>query len=207
MTRKGIKNLVFDYGNVLVNLDKSLCIRRFEEIGLNNVGELINDSYKAGFFQRHEKGLISGVQFRSYIRSLIENPVTDDQIDGAWNSFLGIIPPSKLEMLLQLRNKYMVYLLSNTNDIHWKWSCEHIFPYNGFTIDSYFEKTYLSFQMKMVKPDSEIFEAVINDSGIDPKETLFIDDSVDNCLTAESLGFSTFVSKPDTNDWCKLFNK
>jgi glucose-1-phosphatase len=206
MTGKGIKNLVFDYGNVLVTLDKQRCIRRFEEIGLHHVDELINDSYKEGFFQSHEKGLITADEFRSHVRALISQPVTDAQIDDAWNSFLGVISPRKFETLLQLRDHYMVYLLSNTNDIHWKWSCANIFPYNGFTVSNYFEKTYLSFEMKMAKPDAEIYQTMIADSGIEPGETLYIDDSVDNCLTAESLGISTFVAKPD-NDWCELFAK
>ena len=100
----------------------------------------------------------------------------------------------------------MVYLLSNTNDLHWQWSCKHLFPYQGFDVNSYFEKTYLSFEMKLAKPDLKIFQTMVEDSGIDPKETLFIDDSVDNCLAAETLGISSFVAEPH-EDWTRLFKE
>ena len=206
MKETGIKNLVFDFGNVLVNLDKARCIRRFEQLGIQNVEELINDSFKEGFFQSQEQGLITSAEFRDHIRELTDKPVSDDDIDDAWNSFLGVIPPEKLMMLLELRKTYMVYLLSNTNEIHWKYSCKHIFPYNGFTINNYFEKFYLSYEMKLVKPDIRIFKTMINDAGIDPSETLFIDDSVDNCLAAESIGISSYVASPD-RDWRELFKK
>ena len=109
-----------------------------------------------GIFMQHEKGLISSAQFRDSIRGQITQEVTDEQIDAAWNSFLVDIPRFKLDMLLKLREKYVVYLLSNTNEIHWKWACEHAFPYRGFRVEDYFEKMYLSYEMKMVKPAEEI---------------------------------------------------
>ena len=106
---------------------------------------------------------------------------------------------------MKLREKYVVYLLSNTNEIHWKWACENVFPYRGFRVEDYFEKIYLSFEMKMVKPDAEIFETVLADANIDPKETFFIDDSEANCLAAQALGISTYT--PQANeDWSHIFN-
>ena len=99
----------------------------------------------------------------------------------------------------------MVYLLSNTNELHWQWSCEKLFPYKGFDVNSYFEKTYLSFEMNLSKPDAKIFQTMIQDSGIDPEETLFIDDSVDNCLAAETLGIRSFVAESN-EDWTRLFD-
>ena len=206
MDGKNIKNLVFDFGNVLVSLDRQRCIEQFETIGLRNVKELVSDSFKDGFFQKYELGLITTEEFRSHIRSLIGRPVTDEAIDAAWNSFLGEIPARKLMLLLELRKKYMVYLLSNTNEVHWVWSCEKLFPYKGFNMNSYFEKVYLSYEMKMAKPDFNIFESLIADAGIDHKETMFIDDSVDNCLAAETLGISSFVAKSN-EDWTRLFTE
>lgn len=205
MNGKNIKNLVFDFGNVLVNLDKERCVEQFENLGLNKVNELISHSFKEGFFQDYELGVISTEEFREHIRSLTDKALKDEDIDDAWNSFLVDIPPRKLMLLLELRKKYMVYLLSNTNDLHWQWSCEKLFPYKGFDVNSYFEKTYLSFEMKLSKPDSKIFQAMIKDSGIDPEETLFIDDSVDNCLAAETLGIRSFVAESN-EDWTRLFD-
>ena len=130
--------------------------------------------------------------------------MTDEQIDAAWNSFLVDIPRFKLDMLLKLREKYVVYLLSNTNEIHWKWACEHAFPYRGFRVEDYFEKMYLSYEMKMVKPAEEIFRGVLEDANLDPHETFFIDDSEANCQGAQALGISTYTVKPG-EDWRPLF--
>jgi putative hydrolase of the HAD superfamily len=204
MKEKGIKNLIFDFGNVLTDLDKNRCVSNFKALGLQHVDSLISDSSKQGFFKDQEKGLITSDQFRDYVRQLIGKPVSNEQIDAAWNSFLVEIPSYRLAMLLELRKKYKVYLLSNTNAIHWKWACKNLFAYKGFTINSYFEKLYLSYEMKMLKPDIEIFQAVLDDADIDPHETFFVDDSAENCRAAQSLGLSTYMPKPG-EDWSGLF--
>ena len=205
MKRKGIKNLLIDFGGVLINLDRPRCIENFKKLGLQNVDELLNVYHQQGIFMQQEKGLVTPAEFRDGIRQMVGKPLTDQQIDDAWNTFLVDIPTYKLDLLLKLREKYVVYMLSNTNDIHWKWSCENVFPYRGFQVEDYFEKIYLSFEMKMVKPDTEIFETVLADANIDPKETFFIDDSEANCLAAQALGISTYT--PQANeDWSHIFN-
>lgn len=205
MKNKGIKNLLIDFGGVLINLDRPRCIENFKKLGLQNVDELLNVYHQQGLFMQQEKGLITSAEFRDGIRSMGGKPLTDRQIDDAWNSFLVDIPTYKLDLLLKLREKYVVYLLSNTNEIHWKWSCKNAFPYRGFRVEDYFEKRYLSFEMKMVKPDIEIFETVLADANIDPKETFFIDDSEANCLTAQKLGISTYTPQAG-EDWSHIFN-
>ena len=102
--------------------------------------------------------------------------------------------------LLELRKKYVVYLLSNTNEIHWQWSCLHAFRYKAFRAEDFFEHIYLSYEMKMAKPDADIFQKVLDETGILPNETLFIDDSEANCRTAEALGISTYTPKAH-EDW------
>ena len=205
MKRKGIKNLLIDFGGVLINLDRPRCIENFKKLGLQNVDELLNVYHQQGIFMQQEKGLVTSAEFRDVIRQMVGKPLTDQQIDDAWNSFLVDIPTYKLDLLLKLREKYVVYLLSNTNDIHWKWSCENVFHYRGFQVEDYFEKIYLSFEMKMVKPDTEIFETVLADANIDPKETFFIDDSEANCLAAQALGISTYTPQANEN-WSHIFN-
>ena len=204
MKSKGIKNLLIDLGGVLVNLDRQRCIHRFQELGLPNVEELLDIQNLNGLLMQQEKGLITPSEFRNGVRDMIGKAVSDQQIDDAWNSFLVDIPTYKLDLLLKLREKYVVYLLSNTNPIHWEWTCEHSFPYRTFKVEDYFEKTYLSFEMKLAKPDPEIFKAVIEDAGIEPKETLFIDDSEANCKAAHNLGISTYTAKAG-EDWSHLF--
>lgn len=204
MKRKGIKNLLIDFGGVLINLDRPRCIENFKKLGLSDADEMLDVYHQQGIFMEQEKGLITASEFRNGIRDKMGKIVTDRQIDTVWNSFLVDIPTSKLDLLLKLREKYVVYLLSNTNEIHWKWACKHAFPYRGFRVEDYFEKIYLSYEMKMVKPDAEIFEAVIDDAGIDPKQTFFIDDSEANCETARTLGMSTYTPQAG-EDWGTLF--
>lgn len=204
MKSKGIKNLLIDFGGVLINLDRERCIKNFKALGLEEVDELLNVYHQQGIFMQQEKGLVTPSEFRNSVREMIGKVVSDRQIDAAWNSFLVDIPTYKLDLLLKLREKYVVYLLSNTNEIHWKWSCKNVFPYRGFRVEDYFEKIYLSYEMKMVKPDVEIFKTVLADADIDPKETFFIDDSEANCQTARTLGISTYTPKAG-EDWGHIF--
>ena len=206
MRKKGIKNLIFDFGGVLINLDRQRCIDNFKKLGLGQVEELIGQFSQQGVFMQLEKGLVSSAEFRDNIRGLAGRALTDKQIDAAWNSMLGNIPSYKLDALLKLREKYMVYLLSNTNEIHWKWSCVHAFPHKGFREKDYFEQIFLSYEMKQVKPDTEIFETVLKTTGIRPEETFFIDDSEANCQTAASLGIATYTPQAG-EDWTPLFKE
>ena len=204
MKRKGIKNLIVDFGGVLIDLDRQRCLENFRKLGLPDVEHTLDLYHQQDFFQQYEKGLISSADFRNVIREKIGKDIDDARIDAAWNSFLVSIPTYKLDLLLALRKDYVVYLLSNTNEIHWKWSCEHAFHYKAFRVEDYFERIFLSYEMKMVKPDVAIFEKLLEETGIDPKETFFIDDSEANCMTARSLGISTYVPKAG-EDWSHLF--
>ncbi len=204
MRRKGIKNLLIDFGGVLIDLHRQRCIDKFKELGVSSIEEHMGIFHKGGVFLDFEKGLITPAQFRDAIRKLSERKLTDTQIDEAWNSFIGEIPTYKLELLLKLREKYVVYLLSNTNYIHWKWACENAFPYKTFDVGDYFEKRYISYEMHVAKPDRAMFEMVLADAGINPEETLFVDDSKANCDVAAALGISTYTPA-EGEDWSHLF--
>ena len=199
-----IKNLLIDFGGVLIDLDRRRCLEHFRRLGMPDVENLLHDCHQEGFFQLHEKGLISDTDFRERIRQAIGRPVTDEAIDEAWNSFLDGIPAYKLDFLLELRKDYTVCLLSNTNAIHWDYACTHDFAQGGRRVEDYFDRIYLSYQLKMIKPDAEIFQAVLADAGLTPEETLFIDDAEANCRTARSLGIHTYTPQAH-EDWRHLF--
>lgn len=175
MKSKGIKNLLIDLGGVLINLDHQRCMENFKELGFTDVEERLNIQQLHGIFMQQEKGLITSAEFRNGLRDMMGKVVSDNQIDAAWNSLLVDIPKHKLDLLLELRSKYVVYLLSNTNEIHWRYACHNLFPYRTFRVEDYFEKAYLSYEMHMAKPEADIFKAVIEDAGIEPQETLFIE--------------------------------
>ncbi|MDR1729116.1 MAG: HAD family phosphatase [Prevotellaceae bacterium] len=196
----GIKNIFFDLGGVLINLDKERCLIEFQQLGIQKIEEQIGHSFKSGLFLRLEEGAITPAEFRNEIRKMSDQRVTDNEIDYAWNCFLLDISPAKLEFLLKLRKDYRVFMLSNTNQIHFeRIKTRHFIDKNGHSIDDYFEKCYLSYELHLSKPGKEIFEAVIADSGVAPLESLFLDDNRQNIETAQSLGFRTCCISENEN--------
>ena len=185
---KNIKNIVFDLGGVLVDLDFKSAINGLQKAGFANVKEQLQAFDREGIFQKFELGEMTAEEFRSAIRENSTVTLTDEEVDALWNLMLLEIPREKLELILDLRGKYMVYLLSNTNSIHWNYVCKNAFNYRGFRVNDYFEKTFLSFEMHLAKPDKAIFEKMLEDANLLAEETLFIDDSEANCKAAAEVG-------------------
>ena len=185
---KKIKNIVFDLGGVLVDLDFKAAINGLQQAGFANVKEQLMAFDQGGIFQKFELGEMTADEFRTAIRENSTVTLTDEEIDALWNAMLLEIPREKLELILDLRGKYMVYLLSNTNSIHWDYVCKNAFNYRGFRVNDYFEETFLSYEMHLAKPNKAIFEKVLQDANLLPEETLFIDDSEANCKAAEEVG-------------------
>ena len=185
---KKIKNIVFDLGGVLVDLDFKAAINGLQKAGFANVKEQLQAFDRDGIFQKFELGEMTAEEFRTAIRENSSVELTDEEVDALWNAMLLEVPREKLELILHLRGKYMVYLLSNTNSIHWDYVCKNAFNYRGFRVNDYFEETFLSYEMHLAKPDKAIFEKVLQDANLLPEETLFIDDSEANCKAAEEVG-------------------
>lgn len=203
---KNIKNLIIDFGGVIINLTRNRCIEAFAAIGVDVRDLIVNNYQHKDLFMQLELGQVTPAQFRDGIRHLTQEPLTDEQIDAAWIAMLDDIPTYKLDLLLELRKSYNTMLLSNTNEIHWEWAKNHGFNYAGHTVDDFFNKIYLSYELHMLKPNADIFEYVLQDAGIRPEETLFIDDALPNCKMAEQLGIHTYVAQP-REDWSGIFNQ
>ncbi|MDD4968371.1 MAG: HAD family phosphatase [Paludibacter sp.] len=190
---KNISTLIFDFGGVLINLDINQCILNFKRLGLQNFEQYLNNFAQSGFFMQLEKGEIGAEEFRNEIRKLTQNTLTDAQIDEAWCSFLLEVPEEKLEMLIELRKKFRVLLLSNTNIIHFPNSEKILFTDKGRKLSEYFDKCYLSYEMKMAKPDIHIFENILATENVQGSECLFLDDGLKNTLVAQTLGIQTYL--------------
>ncbi len=202
----GIKNIIFDFGGVIVNLTRNRCIEAFEQLGVTDIRDSIVNNYQhKDLFMKLETGMISVAGFHDGIRQMSGRLLSDEQIDNAWIMMLDDVPDYKLDLLLQLKQRYNTYLLSNTNEIHWKWSERYFFNYKGNNSSDFFDKIYLSYELHMEKPDARIFEYVLNDAGLKPYETLLIDDAFPNCRTAGSLGIQTYTPEP-REDWSHLFD-
>ncbi|MDR1503637.1 MAG: HAD family phosphatase [Prevotella sp.] len=202
---KDIKNILFDFGGVIVSLHKQTALDRFTALGFPNINEYLGEFRQKGIFLEYEEGKINREDFVTEFRKLSNNPgVTAEQIDHAWLGFLVDIPEYKYQLLKDLRKKYKVYLLSNTNPSVMGWAMTHEFSPEGLPINVFFDKCYLSYEIGHAKPDREIFDFIIADSKMDPAETLFFDDGKANVEIGEKLGFQTYLTDQD-EDLRKVF--
>jgi epoxide hydrolase-like predicted phosphatase len=187
--KKTIKNIIFDFGGVIIPVDPMAFAAGLIELGCTDVLSLHEFLLKEQVYMRFEKGEMSPDEFRNMLRTGLNNHETDEQIDHAWNLILGEIPAHRVTFLESLKPKYRTFLLSNTNQIHYDhYQAQFRNTYNYPSLDSLFEKAYYSFQLKLYKPDPAIFEYVLKDSGLDPEETLFIDDYLKNVEAAKKCG-------------------
>lgn len=193
---QNIKAIIFDLGGVLIDLDKAACISAFQKIGYAKASEMLDCYAQKGALSLLEEGKISPDEFHDAIRSVINKPVTDTEIDNALNTFLLDIPDYKLNMLLKLKEKYRIYMLSNTNKIMMDHMLENAFRKQGLTVDDYFDKLFLSYEMKLSKPNPEIFESMLSEAGIRAEETLYIDDAPANIEMAKAFGGETYLAAP-----------
>ncbi len=211
-TYRRCKNIVFDLGQVLLPIDFDAPVKAFTNLGLQDFDILYHETVQADLFNLLETGKITEEHFRDEMRRISGMPWTDKQIDDAWNSIILEFRPATIEMLKKLSTTYRLFLLSNTNSIHFKCYNEQI--KQGFCpegIQAYFERLFLSHQMGMRKPEPDIFLAMAKETGIVPEQTLFIDDNADNIQTARSLGYHTLHlcdgMKVEEQDFCKDFSK
>ena len=184
-----IKNLLFDLGGVIMDLDRDRCVRAFEALGMKDADDFLGVYGQKGAFLELERGDIDAAEFRRRIRPLISRPVTDDEIDAAFIQFLIGIPVERLKALKELGKEYGIYLLSNTNPIMFEGFIDREFRKDGLLMDDYFDGIVASYSAKCYKPDREIFDYTREHCGINGEETLFFDDSQANVEAAREAGF------------------
>jgi glucose-1-phosphatase len=189
INRNSIKNLIFDFGGVICNIDVKLTEQAFMDLGLKrfDTGRSISDS--AGLFEDLETGAIAPQHFRDELRRYFESPITDEQLDAAWNALLLDVPEPRIRLIEALRKNYRIFLLSNSNEIHYlKYNDEFAkqFGYNG--LEGLFETAWFSFRIGMKKPDPAIFNYVMDQAELIAAETLFIDDTLQHVEGARAVG-------------------
>ena len=194
-----IKNIIFDWGGVLIHLDRQRCTEAFRELGIEVGDELTNPYGQRADLMDFEKGLMSVDEFHDTVRRVYGAQLTDEQIDYAWNALLAGIPDYKLDTLLELKQRYRLFLLSNTNAVHWEEGRKR-FDYKGYRAEDYFDRIFLSHEIHELKPSAEAFLKVAQLAGIEPEETLFVDDLQASCDAAAALGFHTYCPVANT-DW------
>lgn len=196
-----IDAIIFDFGNVFINLDATALLEALKKLGITDWNEeldRLNQDYETG--KMEELAFIQGIQKQIPHADLI-------QIREAWNAILLDFPLERLEFLQMLTSKYKLYLLSNTDATHIE-KFEHKVG-QSFAREFYscFEKVYFSFEFGFRKPEAKAFQFVLNNHNLTPKKTLFIDDKLENIKAAEELGIQTWHLQVGQEDVVDLFQK
>ncbi|MFT4969490.1 MAG: FMN phosphatase YigB (HAD superfamily) [Chitinophagales bacterium] len=190
---KGIKNIIFDLGEVIVDLDISATEKAFAELLPLNNNPIYSYSSQTRVFDLLETGKISPQEFRNELRKLSSSDMTDEQIDIAWNAMLIEIPKRKINLVQNLRLSYQTFVLSNTNKIHIDYvNAKLLPPLALLDLSEVFDQVYYSHDIRERKPDDAAFTYVLNKHELNPTETLFIDDKLENIETAQKLGIKTW---------------
>jgi len=192
----GVKNIIFDLGGVLLNIDPKKTIAAFGALGME---KLIGDkglSYDHDIFYLLEQGKLTPDEFRDGVRQLVSANISSEEIDMAWTAMLLDFPEIRVELLRKLRKEFKIFLFSNTNAIHVEKYHSNFRNQHGFEVSTLFEKDFYSNEIGFRKPTSESFQEIIRLSGIIPAESIFIDDSLQNVEAAIASGLQGFWLQP-----------
>ncbi|MGN7887765.1 HAD family hydrolase [Dyadobacter endophyticus] len=201
MKNDKIKNIIFDLGDVILNIDVPIASKSFADLSGREQSEIITIFKENELFRQFETGSMDESTFRNYVREILNFPdLSDEAIDTAWNSLLLDLPPERVELLRKLATQYRLFLLSNTSSIHITQVNKILEASTGVEkLEDLFETVFLSYEMGLMKPDTRIYQDVLDQAGLKAEETLFLDDNADNIRGAAQLGIETIhVQKPVT---------
>ncbi|CAL2077940.1 HAD family phosphatase [Tenacibaculum sp. 190524A02b] len=197
-----IKNIIFDFGDVFINLDKQATYKELEKLGVTEVSDEMMQVY-----YKYEMGLLSTDEFVTFFHDKFN--LDKQSLVNAWNAILLDFPLHRLEFLKELaeNKQYRLFLLSNTNDLHITWIQNDWGQklYNEFK--NCFEKFYLSHEIHLRKPNQDIYEFVLEENELKAEETFFIDDTEENTLAAKDLGIKIWNIIPGEEDVTKLLDR
>ncbi|AWX46388.1 Alpha-D-glucose 1-phosphate phosphatase YihX [Flagellimonas maritima] len=195
-----IKIIILDFGDIFIDLDKSATARFMGRFGFKKLTPDLDE-----LFKNYEKGHMSS---RSFLEKVSGHFPMANELDlvTAWNSILLNFPDERLKFIetLAKEEKYRLFLLSNTNDIHIEFVKRQMGLENFNRFKNAFEAFYLSYEMGMRKPDTEIFEFVLKENNLKAEETLFVDDTKENTDAASHLGIKTWNLKVGQEDITQL---
>ena len=201
-----IRNLIFDLGGVIITLDPEEALRRFKSLGLENAEEQMDTYTQMGIFGLLEEGKISAETFLEELSRQVGREVTYDECRHAWLGYAKEVPQRNLDALLRLRSEgYRLILLSNANPYMMSWVRSPEFDGHGHGIDYYMDACYLSYQLGVMKPDTEFFHKVLVTEKIMASETLFLDDGPRNVAVASQMGIRTFCPENGADWTSKLY--
>ena len=188
-----IKNIIFDLGGVILDIDENIVYKELEKLGIN-IMELAHSKELMDILSKFDIGVYTAPTFQKKCKEMLgQEKMTDQKFDSLWNAMLLDIPRERIEAIEQVKKHYKIFLMSNTNEIHYDLYVRDLqlrFGYHEF--DELFNKSYFSFAEHLEKPDLRFFELILDHEGLLPEETLFIDDTAENIKVAKSLGIHTY---------------
>jgi putative hydrolase of the HAD superfamily len=189
---KGIKNIIFDLGGVILNIDYQATYKAFEALGVKDFTSLYSQFKGSRLFDDLETGRVTNEEFLAEMLKHAPEGTTTEQIMAAWNAMLMDFPLRRLQILQQLRQHYNLYLLSNTNGIHMDAFNKILAESRGIpSLGTFFDRTYYSHLIGYRKPEKESYQLVLDENELKPEETLFIDDTLPNIEGATAVGVQT----------------
>ncbi len=192
-----INDIILDLGGVVVDLDPDSTIREFAALGFKGLENRALIMSRYPFIEAYETGKIGTNEFVDAIQRIIKNNVGPEKIIAAWNRLVLDLEDDVLHLIQNLRKRYRLSLLSNTNALHIKSFNEKLFKQHGLNdLREVFDIVYYSYELGMRKPDREIFEFVLKDLGAAAPATLYVDDTQEHILSAERLGIKTYCLRP-----------
>lgn len=195
---KHIKNIIFDLGGVIINLDIAATIQAFNDLSDVPFEQIYTQAKQNDLFNAFDKGTISEFDFFEALRKEIRFNGPDELIYAAWNKMLLDVPQERLDLLIDAKQNYRTYLLSNTNETHIAVFEHDLYQTRGVrNFNDYFDHVYYSCRMGMRKPDAEIFNYVLTKNKMLPSETVFIDDSEQHVKAAGELGINAYLLPPN----------
>ena len=199
------KNIIFDLGGVILDINMQKALDGFAALGLPESELRFDVGEAADLMHRYQLGHFTTDEFCKLVAAKCKPGTTPEQVAQAWSSICLGIPERKLNAIKALKQHANVYLLSNTNDLHWQYCLDHWFNANGNRCEDFFDKVFLSQNMHLEKPYSEIFEQVIKVTGTD---AIFLDDNLDNVNAAKNCGIQAVQITPDLDwvDYLKALN-
>ncbi len=184
-----IKNIIFDLGGVVINLDIPRTIHEFEKLGIAKFGAIFSQLAQTPLFDQFDKGLISEDDFFHSIKNQFNLSHSVMELERAWNAMLLDFPGHRLTQLTAYKQQYTTFLLSNTNTTHIRAFEKTLSDSHSVAnLQPFFHKVYYSCEINLRKPDAEIFEFVLQENGLKPEETVFIDDTLMHVHAAQSIG-------------------
>lgn len=201
-----IKTIIFDLGNVIIDVDANRTQAALSQLGVERSEDVFTLTQQNALCDRFERGEITRHEFLSGLATFAQAGVGLNALQSAWEAMILEATPNRLQTIAALRKKYQVFLLSNTNEIHYDTVSQHLREHHAVDqLESLFDRTYLSYQVGHRKPTEAIYQHVLHDANLTPVETLFIDDLPANLSIPQQLGIQTWHAAADLDQtWEKI---